>query len=237
MGKKREDIVQELSCQGQRDEHILGVILVGSVPKGHADERSDVDVEYLVKEQRYIELARHGKRMIHTKDYDIIHTTLDQLKEAGESKKDEDHWRYKNCRVLLDKIGVLDQILEGVVQYDEDSRPGRLEKYYLGFWGNMLGAISCIERKKSWESKIYIAHSIDNLIGLIFNLNHLWAPELKWASKEFDLLEKKPEHLEERITDLTSAPDVPMMTRLWREIADLLREEGFTWVDHPEHIL
>lgn len=181
MAHGKEAIIHDLSRQAESDESVLAVVLVGSVPKKHDDEESDIDLELVVTPQRYEELAEAGRRIIHTEEYDIIHTTLARIKEAKDSGRNEAHWPYVGCRVLFDKTGTLPSILEEVASYDDGTRIERLKEHYLGYWGNMLGAISCIRRGKVWEAKIYGALSMDSLIRLVFNLNHAWAPETKWA--------------------------------------------------------
>jgi predicted nucleotidyltransferase len=234
---RKEAIIGDLCRQAESDESVLAAILIGSVPKKHDDQESDIDLELVVTPRGYEELVEAGRRIIHTDEYDIIHTTLARIREVRDSGKDEDHWPYVGCRVLFDKTGTLPGVLEEVARYDDGTRVERLKEHYLGYWGNMLGAISCIRRGKQWEARIYGALSIDSLIRLVCNLNHAWAPETKWAKEELRCLEVKPDRFEERINQILTDPNIAMMSGLWEDIARFLRHEGCGWVDHPEQIL
>jgi len=236
MASKRETIIRDLSNKAEDDESILAAVLIGSVPKEYDDQRSDTDLELVVTPQRYEELVKEGRRMIHSEGYDIIHTTLAHIKEAKESGKDEAHWPYVGCRVLFDKTGTLRGVLEEVARYDDDTRVERLKEHYLGYWGNMLGAISCVRRDRIWEARIYTALSMNSLVRLVFNLNGFWAPEIKWASEELTHLDRKPDRFEARIGEILADPDIPKISGLWEDVARLLRNERYAWVDHPEQI-
>ena len=236
MGSGRETVIDDLCSQAEGDESVLAVVLVGSVPKDYDDQRSDIDVELVVTPRRYEELVKEGRRIIHSEGYDIIHTTLASIKEAKESGKDEAHWPYVGCRVLFDKTGALPSVLEEVARYDDDTRVERLKEHYLGYWGNMLGAISCVRRDRIWEARIYTALSMNSLVRLVFNLNGFWAPEIKWASEELTHLDRKPDRFEARIGEILADPDIPKISGLWEDVARLLRNERYAWVDHPEQI-
>ena len=49
-------------------------------------------------------------------------TTINKLQKVKESEKDEDHWWYKDCPVLLDKTEKLAGILKQISKYDKTSR-------------------------------------------------------------------------------------------------------------------
>jgi len=237
MASRGKTIIADLCSQAERNKSVLAAVLIGSVPKEYDDQASDIDLELVVTPRRYHQLVEQGRRVIHTEKYDIIHTTLARIKTARESGKDEAHWPYVGCRVLFDKTGIVPDLLGEVSRYDHGTRVQRLKDHYLGYWGNMLGAISCVRRDKIWEAKIYAALSVGSLVRLVFNLNGLWAPEIKWASEELRHLGRKPDRFEARIKEMLADPDIPKISTLWKEVARLLRDEGYTWVDHPEQIL
>ncbi len=234
---KHEKLLKRLLGRYADDESVLGAVLVGSVGKGYGDERSDLDLEVVVTENRYNLLVKKGQKFVHTNEYDLIFTTMNDLQKARESKKDEDHWWCKDCPVLLDKTGKLDDYLREIGSYDADSRLDRLKKYYIGYWENSLRAMACLRHENEWVGRIYTALAMRDLIRLLFNFNYRWAPKIQWVSKEIPSLEKKPVDLESRIERNLVKPDHQKLSTLWDETAELLREEGYTWVDRPEEIM
>ena len=233
----REELINKLLGDYYSDDSVLGVIQVGSTAKGYDDEASDVDFEVIVTEEKYALIEKSFQKFIHTDTYDLVFTTMDRLESLINSEIDEDHWKYKNSIIKLDRTGKLKDILGKITRYDKDSRAARLKRYYLGYWNHTLDSFSCPKHKNDWGVRIYSAFALQDLIRLLFNLNYQWSPRLLWASKEFHLLEKKPADLDLQIRGILENPDSDKLSKLWSDTAALLREEGFGWVDHPEGIM
>jgi hypothetical protein len=138
---------------------------------------------------------------------------------------------------LLDKTRVLQKVLKEITTYDEASRIDRLKRYYSAYWGNTLSSWSCLEHRNHWGARIYIALAVQEVIRLLFNFNHLWSPKPQWAFKEIQLLQKKPKKLEMQLKSILKQPETGKLSRLWNQTVSLLREEKYTWVDHPEELL
>jgi predicted nucleotidyltransferase len=233
----RRKLIQKLMNELSVDEFVLAVVQVGSKAKGYDDKHSDVDLEVVVTEDRYAELAKNSQKIIHTDKYDLIYTTLDKLRQVRHSDNDEDHWNYVNSIVLLDKTGALQGILNGITAYDEASRVDRLKRYFRAYWENTLSSWSCLEHKNSWAARIYAAIAVQDLIRFLFNFNHLWAPRIQWAFKEIPLLSSKPLKLQTRLESISRRPETAKLSRLWNQTVELLRTEKYSWVDHPEELL
>lgn len=186
----RKELIDRLLSEFGNDEKVLGIIQVGSTVKGYDDEHSDVDLEVVVTEGRYAELARDSQKIAHTKKYDLIFTTVTKLRQIKDSDKDEDHWNYQKSIVLLDKTRILQTVLNEITAYDEASRVDRLKRYYNAYWENTLSSWSCLEHGNRWGARIYTALAIQELIRLLFNFNHLWSPRLQWASRNFSYFRK-----------------------------------------------
>ena len=106
MGSRKELINRLLSDYGT-DSQVLGIIHVGSIAKGYADKHSDVDLEIVVTEDKYAELARNSQKTIHAEKYDLRFTTAIKLRRIKDSDADEDHWDYQKSIVLQDKTRIL----------------------------------------------------------------------------------------------------------------------------------
>jgi len=236
VGSKKK-LVEKLLDTYETDEAVLGIIQVGSTAKGYDDEHSDVDLVLVVDEGRYAMLEKNFQKIIHTEEYDLRFTTVDMLLDAKNSKSDEDHWDFQNSIVLFDRTDTLEEALTEITKYDTASRLDRLKRYYLGYWQNTLNSLSCLEHNNREAARIYVALAIRELTRLLFNLNERWAPRTQWALKEISVLQRKPANLESQIRSVLEEPDSYKISELWNQTAELLRNEGYTFVDRPEEIL
>lgn len=233
----RKELIKKLLDEYSADELVWAVVQVGSTVKGYDDEHSDVDLEVVVTEEKYAALVANSQKIIHTEEYDLIFTTIDKLGQIKDSDKDEDHWNYQNSIVLFDRTQTLQEILNEITRYDEASRIDRLRRYYCAYWENTLSSWSCIEHGNNWGARIYAALAVQELIRLLFNFNHLWAPRLQWAFREIHLLQAKPKNLQKHLENILKQPETDKLSRLWNQTAKLLRKEKYSWVDHPEELL
>lgn len=232
--KERINKIMEKYAQ---DDAVLGVILIGSHGKGYQTDNSDIDLELIVTEQKFIELKDKGQHYIHTENYDIIYKSLKELERFKMSNIDQDHWEYKNCPIIFDKTGKLTLLINEIEIYDYPKRLERLKKYYYEFWIEMTGAISCLRSKNMFCGRIHTSQAAKAFLSLIYNINNEWTPRLKWILKELPLLEKTPPDLEKKIYSVVLEPTEIKLRELWKLISFYLREENFLWVDQPELLL
>jgi predicted nucleotidyltransferase len=235
--ESKKKVVENLLGTYKTDEAVLGIIQVGSTAKGYDDEYSDVDLVLVVNEDKYAMLEKNFQKIIHTEEYDLRFTTVDMLRDTKNSKSDEDHWDFQNSIVLFDKTNTLEEALREITRYDTASRLERLKRYYLGYWENTLNSLSCLEHNNRGAARIYVAIAIQELTRLLFNLNERWAPRTQWALKEISFLHRKPANLESQIQSILEEPDSEKISGLWNQTVELLRKEGYTFVDRPEEIL
>lgn len=235
--ESRKELINKLLSEYGTDEQVLGIIQVGSTVKGYDDKHSDVDLEMVVTEDKFTELARNSQKIVHTEKYDLIFTTITKLRQIKDSDKDEDHWNYQKSILLLDKTRILQNVLNEITTYNEASRVDQLKRYYSAYWGNTLSSWSCLEHGNQWGARIYAALAVQELIRLLFNFNHHWSPRLQWAFKEIQALQKKPKKLEMQLESILKQPETSKLSRLWNQTSSLLREEKYGWIDHPEELL
>jgi predicted nucleotidyltransferase len=235
--ESRKELINRLLSDYGTDTQVLGIIQVGSVAKGYDDKHSDVDLEIVVTEDKYAELARNSQKIVHTEKYDLRFTTAIKLRRIKDSDTDEDHWDYQKSIVLQDKTRILQKILNEIITYNEASRVDRLKRHYKAYWENTLNTISCLEHENQWGAKIYAALSIQELIRVLFNFNHQWSPRLQWAFREIQTLQKKPKKLKTQLESILNQPETSKLSRIWNQTASLLREEKYTWIDHPAELL
>src|SRR5437867_2001402 len=92
---------------------VLGVVLVGSKSRAHADDLSDDDLEVLLTDEAHALLAPtqcidalvEGEGANRKVLYDAQYTSLSDLQRKATSPFDLDHWPYEHARVLFDRHG------------------------------------------------------------------------------------------------------------------------------------
>lgn len=94
--ESRKELINKLLSEYGTDEQVLGIIQVGSTVKGYDDKHSDVDLEMVVTEDKFTELARNSQKIVHTEKYDLIFTTITKLRQIKDSDKDEITGTIKN---------------------------------------------------------------------------------------------------------------------------------------------
>ena len=233
---KLEKIYQILQEYNQNDE-VLGAIVIGSLGKGYQTEKSDIDLELIVTDQKFFALKGKGEHYIHTKEYDIIYKSYKELERCKKSENDKDHWKYKDCPVISDKTGGLDKIVKEIGVYDHSTRINRLKKYYCEFWTEMTAAISCLRSSNMFCGRIHTTQAITAFLSLLYNINSQWAPRLKWTIRELEILEKKPSGLIKKLNSVIEQPTEDKIIELWNNITSYLREEKYQWIDRPETLL
>lgn len=66
--ESRGELIEKLLDGLSVDELVLVVVQVGSTAKGYDDKHSDVDLEVVVTEDRYAELAKNSQKIVHTEE-------------------------------------------------------------------------------------------------------------------------------------------------------------------------
>src|SRR5438876_6586447 len=116
-------------------EDVLGVVLVGSRSRDHADELSDDDLEVLLTDEagarlapaECIDLLATGEGSERRLIYDAQYTTLTNLRRKAGSPFDLDRWPYERARVLFDRDGDVAPAVEAAGRMDPDFRARRLQ--------------------------------------------------------------------------------------------------------------
>src|SRR3954447_3571012 len=94
-------------------EGVLGVVLVGSKSHEHGDDLSDDDLEVLLTDEAFAEIAPadcsdvliKGEGSERRLIYDAQYTTLSDLQRKANSPFDLDRWPYEKAQVLFDRNG------------------------------------------------------------------------------------------------------------------------------------
>lgn len=176
---------------------VLGVLLVGSKSRGHADERSDDDLEVLLTEEAFagiapadccdVKVVGEGKdrRMI----YDAQLTTLEDIRRKASSHFDLDRWPYEKAKILFDRTGDVAPAVARAGRMDPEFRRLRLLHATIDAVFVPYRAKKTRARGAEGAVRILIAQGAMALARLIFALEYRWVPLLHWLEAELRTLE------------------------------------------------
>ncbi len=148
-------IVRELVEKYSKDKNVVGIYIFGSLAKGTATPKSDVDIEILFK--------KTGKPYeLKKKIIQGIHVDLSQYSESqfikDFSKNPYLHYAVLNYKILYDPKGILEKYLGDVKKYFNENP--KIKK----FWQ---------EKEKAWKEykKQGKKGNVDNYFDVMEQLN------------------------------------------------------------------
>ena len=189
-----ETVARLAAWQAQPD--VLGVLLVGSKSRGHADSLSDDDLEVLLTPQSLARLApaacselrvegsASDRRII----YDAEYTSLEDLQRKRHSALDLDHWPYEKARVLFDRDGQTGEAVAAAGRMDPDFRRLRLQHATIDSSIASSRARKSLRRGYEAAGRLLVARGAKALARLVFALEWRWAPMDHWLEPELRTL-------------------------------------------------
>jgi hypothetical protein len=186
----------ERLSQWQADRDVLGVLLVGSKSRGHADGMSDDDVEVLMTDEafarlsppdcsEYYAIGRSSARRI---IFDAQYTTLSELQRKPQSWLDIDHWPYERAQVLFDRDGRVVEAVAAAGRMDPKFRRLRLLHATIDAWMASARARKTLRRRFAASGHLGVARGAKALARIIFALEGRWLPMDHWLDAELDTL-------------------------------------------------
>jgi hypothetical protein len=161
--------LQDLEAEAERDSACLGLVLIGSYARGTPDDDSDVDVLYVLRDEKR-DRERRGK-------LELVPVTLADFRSPPEWFKPA----LAHARVVLDKTGELAPVVEEAGRVTraeaEEAYDGYLNDFYrsLKAWrrGNELAG-----RVEGLESLKYLVQFLYALEGRRAPYSNAWAGTL-----------------------------------------------------------
>lgn len=179
-----------LAWQAQPD--VLGVLLVGSKSRGHADALSDDDLEVLLTDESFAQLApeqcgevlAEGQGAARTLIYDVQYTALSVLQRKAHSPIDLDRWPYERAGILFDRAGDVAPAVAAAGQMDAEFRRLRLLHATIDAWVAPYRARKCEQRGFDAAANLIVARGARALTRLVFALEWRWSPLDHWLEPE-----------------------------------------------------
>ena len=212
---------------------VLGVLLVGSKSRGHADELSDDDLEVLLTDEAFApiapaecsELRITGEGPQRKLIFDVQYTSLSDLKRKAGSSFDLDHWPYERAGLLFDRDGSVAEAVAAAGCMDEEFRRKRLQHATIDAWAAPYRAAKTLKRGADGAGRLLIARGARALTRIIFALEGRWVPLDHWLEAELQTLDDPEKAGPALIDALTSGNPEPLQDALKR-LEDRLADEG-----------
>ena len=230
---------------------VLGVVLVGSRSRGHADALSDDDLEVLLTDEAHAALSPAECIEVKFDDmeplklvYDAQITTLSDLERKAGSAIDLDHWPYERARVLLDRDGRTTEAVRAAARMDPDFRLKRLRHATVDAWVASRRATKTMQRGFEGSGRLLIARSAKAMARLVFALEWRWVPLDHWLEADMRTLEDPAQAgpaLIEAVVNGSARPIDDALARLEDRLAGegVPRQEGrrelFLQLVHPSN--
>jgi hypothetical protein len=226
----------------QKQDEVLGIILVGSKSRGYDDQRSDDDLEVLVTEHASLLAAvEHyydptSQKLL----YDARYITLLALQQKVGSSLDGEHWPYEQARILFDRGGT-EPLIQALGTMDATFREKRIAYAAVSTTVAIGKAFKALERGYEASGRLALARGVTSLARLIFALEWRWKPTDHWleqdaktladASGAFPFLIEalttgNPAWLREAMNRLERNPEVPDKRK---------RAQLYTEIFHQSH--
>lgn len=201
---------------------VLGVLLVGSKSRGHADALSDDDLEVLLSDEAFARLAPEqcgevltegegpGRKLI----YDVQYTALSDLQRKAGSPIDLDRWPYERAGVLFDRAGDVAPAVAAAGRMDAEFRRLRLTHATIDAWVAPYRAKKCVQRGFHGASRQIVARGAKALARLAFALECRWTPLDHWLEPELRTLADPTSAGPLLIEALVSGDPEPLATAL-----------------------
>jgi hypothetical protein len=176
---------------------VLGVLLVGSKSRGHADQHSDDDLEVFLTDEEFSRIAPRetgdllivGEGETRRIIYDTQYLPLSDLERKASSPIDLDRWPYEKARVLFDLEGRLAPAVEDVAWMSPEFRRLRLLHATIDAWTAPFLVAKARRHGANSPARLYLGRGVLAVARILFGLEYRWVPLFHWLEKELMSLE------------------------------------------------
>jgi predicted nucleotidyltransferase len=205
-----EPELNELLEQAKSDPNAVGLVLIGSYASGTADEESDLDVLYVVRDGvEPPERERAGR-------VDLIPTTLDRLRNATDWFKPA----LAHARVLLDDDGEIAAAVEAAQRVSRDE----IAELYDGYLNDLYRSLKAWRRGNELAARIEAGRSLRFLGELVFALEGSRGPYPKdWPDRLGEL--------EPLMLEVARTADPTLQQELARRVRERARDYEDVYAD------
>ncbi|MGB0387569.1 MAG: DUF4037 domain-containing protein [Ardenticatenaceae bacterium] len=220
------------------EPHVQGLVLVGSRSRGYNDGKSDFDLEAIVDDHFYEQLAPlnrlalvwDGKPFESRLIGDIYTESRSHMEAKRHSLLDVDHWPYEVCSIWYDKNGDMVPLISGLGHFPEEIWETRLNVHHVDFWYHVSRARKIAERDSKLNYALVLTRAIHAYIKCIFVLNRRWPPLVHWGQHALERsnLPLRPANDVALLTQALTTLDIAPLQQLVEALPPLLDKVGQT---------
>jgi len=199
------DVAKSVVRRIAREPAVEGIVLLGGLTRGFADEYSDVDIVVIIQRRdarlkRRLEAIGRSAGVDASVEMDMeVHSIRDFTKLE---RTDWRRWEYGLAETVFDRRGVVGRVISQLVTVPEDYWVDRIVESwtYLQWYGcpaegSKSIAEIWVERDDPVSAHCCLNYSMDLLMDLLFALNREFVPPPKWRSFCMRSLRWKPRGL------------------------------------------
>lgn len=192
---KRLQIAKEFTKNYSKENpEVVGAMLVGSTNLSVTDKYADIDIIVIASPKAVAERKAAGKGYNETyihKGIEICidwHSLAEVEKEVANWKNDATLWSLNKAKILLDKKGVIQKLLENIKPYPEEIRKKKLFLHF--YWLNAyLNIIEIAIKREEYETAAFhVSLSMKELAEILFLIENQFVPIDKWKFHEMKKL-------------------------------------------------
>lgn len=244
MERHHRESIDRFLARYARDESFRAVLLGGSIAHGFAGPDSDIDILIVADEAEYERRKKENRLAFSVHDVctyeggyvDCKVVSRPFMELVAERGSDPARYAFKDCRVLLNRMDDLDDLLARATAFpvwQKEERRVRFASQLLAwkwYYGEAL-------RK---ENRYLVWLSLQKIIlfacRIVLNENERLYPYHKWLLAETKRAEARPERFDALLDRLLGSPD---REAAWQLVDEVLRFLGMTErdIDWPNRFL
>jgi predicted nucleotidyltransferase len=226
--RKHLDVASSIASQVSKDPRVVGVIFLGGLIRGFADEYSDVDIVVVTRKRdgefrRELESLGRSVGASASVEVDLeVHSVRDFSRLE---RTDWRRWEFRHSKIILDRGGDVGRIISQLVTVPDSFWVDRIVKSwtYLQWYGCPAGrnksiAEMWIERGDPVSAHYCLSYALELLMDLLFALNREFVPVPKWKPFSLKGLRWKPKGLGEVLEQAVLVRSI--------DCTDLMRRAG-----------
>lgn len=203
MYRHHTDAIEKATEKLKAQENVLGVIVVGSVANGFANEGSDVDILIVYADEEYEKRLAIGDVVYFDTDsasyeggyIDGKATSVGYIKKAVESGSEPVRFSFKDAIVTYDRVGGLDELTKLAAVYPVARKKENIEKFYAQLQGWRWYYYDALGRGNRYLMDVSVMNFVLFAGRLILAYNETLYPYHKWFLRVLDSVKNKPEGL------------------------------------------
>jgi hypothetical protein len=237
---------EELRALAQRvadalPDEVEEVVLTGSVSRGVADERSDVEMLVVTAEQLTLEEAYAASGLPDPQSWGPQGTPSNRVFGYRDGVPIEQIWWSRAYAeeqlaawaaadaiangVSLRTVGLLERWQERLRQYPKELATARIEEAAETWGGYAPAGVLTLTREGERVARVQrMVGDAERIVRIVFALNRMWEPTLKRLAQRVEPLPLKPARLAERLDAAFAADDWLGLTELALETVRLAPE-------------